>query len=43
VRATERLEADVAARQPHLMLACEDIPLRTTVMQACMRELASPE
>ncbi len=39
-RAREPLEADIAATQPHLMQACEDIPLRTTVMQACMRELA---
>ena len=41
-RASEPLEADIAAAQPHLMRACEDIPLRTTVMQACMRELAPP-
>jgi len=41
-RAHEPLEADIEARQPNLAQACEDIPLRTTVMQACMRELAPP-
>jgi hypothetical protein len=42
-RANEPLEADIAARQPQLLQACEDIPLRTTLMQVCMRELAPPE
>jgi hypothetical protein len=41
-RAAEPVEASVAATQPHLAQACEDIPLRTTVMQVCMRELAPP-
>ncbi len=41
-REREPLEAEVAATHPELSEACEDIPLRTTVMRACMRELEPP-
>jgi tetratricopeptide (TPR) repeat protein len=42
VREWEPVEAEIAARHPNLAQVCESIPLRTTMMETCMRELAPP-
>ncbi len=42
IRDWEPLEEEIAAKAPHLARPCEDVPLRTTVMEACLRELAPP-
>jgi hypothetical protein len=38
----EPREAEIAASRPELAQACENIALRTTILRACLRELAPP-
>ena len=42
IREWEPLEEEIAAVQPSLARACEDVPLRTTMMETCLREVALP-
>jgi len=40
VREWEPLEEEIATRHPGLARVCESLPMRTTMMESCMRELA---
>lgn len=42
IREWEPLEAEIAARHPGLDRACESVPLRTTMMESCLREVKPP-
>lgn len=39
IREWEPVEEEIAATHPNLARVCETIPLRTTMMESCMREL----